>query len=336
MGDVLKEKVAVVTGSGQGIGRAIAIGLAGEGARVVTNNRKPGGTGNAILTDAQVESMDSEKKEWFLKETAAIRGDAETTARSIREAGGEAVAFFGDISDFDTASRLIQTAIESFGKIDILVNVAGAFGFSPIEKMPEDLWDRVTLVKPKGYFNTMRHAVPYMIKQKGGRIINCTSRAYLGDLIRHTEYCVANAGVVGLTRAAAIELRAHGITCNAFSPWARTRASYELEIYPDTVEEEDYPFVFKREGGPGITVEMTPTPDYIAPFICYLASEEAREISGSVFSLGGNGIGLYSDPAIIRNLTKFDDSPWTVEELKQQVPRGLLTGYRNLADNPFG
>jgi 3-oxoacyl-[acyl-carrier protein] reductase len=340
MGEALKGKVAVVTGSGQGIGMGIAIALAQEGARVVTNNRRSGSTGNAILTDAQVKKLDKEKREWFESETKAISGDAETTAKTIRDAGGEAVAFFADITDFDAAGKLIQTAIDSFGRIDILVNVAGAFGFSPIEKMSEELFDRVTAVKPKGYFNTIRHTVPHMIKQKWGRILNCTSRAYLGDVIKHSEYCVANAGVVGLTRAVAIELREYGITCNAFSPWAKTRASYELEVYPQVVGEEDYPFVFKRTATPsdeGVDMlSMTPGPEYAAPFICYLASDAAAKISGSVFSVGGNSIGLYSDPTTISNITKFGEGPWTMEELMQQVPRGLLAGYKSLAEHPFG
>jgi 3-oxoacyl-[acyl-carrier protein] reductase len=331
MGDVLKGKVAVVTGSGQGIGRAIAIGMADEGARIVTNNRCSGSTGNAILNDLLVASLDKEKREWFERETAAISGDAETTARTIREAGGEAVHFFGDISEFDVAAMLIETAIDSYGKIDILVNVAGSFGFSPIEKMTEELWDKVTRVKPGGYFNTIRHAVPHMIKQQWGRILNCTSKAFNGDVIRHAEYCASNAGVVGLTKAVAIEMHKYGITCNAFSPWALTRASYELTVYADAVPEEDSPFVVK---GPGFPVEITPHPDYIAPFICYLASEAAAHISGSVFSLGGNTIGLYSEPEIARNLVKYGEGAWTIEELMQQVPRGLLMGYQSPAANP--
>jgi 3-oxoacyl-[acyl-carrier protein] reductase len=337
MSDILHEKVAVVSGSGQGIGRAIAIGLAKEGAKVVTNNRCPGSTGNAILTENNLQRMDSKTREWFERETTAISGDAETTAKTIRELGGEAVPFFGDITDYNVAAALIKTAVDNFGKIDILVNVAGAFGFSPVEKMPEDLWDRVTLVKTKGYFNCVRHALPYMKEQKWGRIINCTSRAFIGDAIKHTAYCVANAAVVGLTRAVAIELRSHGITCNAFSPWAKTRASYELDTYAATVDEEDIPFVFKRSSSAPAAdmLRITPSPDYIAPFICFLASDEADNISGSVFSIGGNGIGLYSDPTIVRNLMKFDSEPWTIEELKQQVPRGLLGGYRSLADNPM-
>jgi 3-oxoacyl-[acyl-carrier protein] reductase len=334
MSNILKGKVAVVTGSGQGIGRAIAIGLAQEGAKVVTNNRQPKSTGHAILTDAQLAALDKKKRDQFQKETEAISGDAETTAQAIREAGGEAVAFFGDISDFNAAEKLIQTAVKSFGRIDILVNVAGAFGFSPLEKMTEELWDKVTTIKPKGYFNTIRHAVPHMMKQKWGRIINCTSRAFLGDVIKHAEYCAANAGVVGLTKAVAIEMRDYGITSNAFSPFAKTRADYELRTYSEVVDAADTPWIGRRPSGGARPTFVTPTPDYIAPFICYLCSDAAAHVNGSVFSLGGNNIGLYSDPVIARSLTKFEAEPWTQEELAQQVQRGLFAGYKSPAENP--
>jgi 3-oxoacyl-[acyl-carrier protein] reductase len=333
MGEFLKGKVAVVTGSGQGIGRAIAITMAAEGAKVVTNNRRPGSTGKAFITDKQENAIDKAKREKFKKNIKDASGDAETTAKTIRDAGGEAIAFFGDISDFNVAGKLIQTAIDNFGKIDILANIAGAFGFSHIEEMTEDLFDRVTRVKPKGYFNTIRHAVPHMIKQKWGRIINCTSRAWLGDVIMHAEYCTANAGCVGLTKAVAIELHKYGITCNAFSPFALTRASYELDAYSDAGES---PFVIEGPAGFKDMVKITPGPEYAAPFICYLASDAAANISGSVFSVGGNTIGLYSEPISSNNMTKFGKGPWTMEELMQQVPRGLLDGYKSPAVNPFG
>jgi 3-oxoacyl-[acyl-carrier protein] reductase len=335
MSNLLKGKVAVVTGSGQGIGRAIAIGLAQEGAKVVTNNRKPNSTGRVILTDAQLAKMDNSKRNSFLQETEAISGDAETTAKAIRAAGGEATACFADISNFSAAEKLIGTAVKSYGKIDILVNVAGAFGFSPLEKMTEALWDKVTTIKPKGYFNTIRHAVPYMMKQKWGRIINCTSRAFLGDVIKHTEYCAANAGVVGLTKAVAIEMREHGITSNAFSPFAKTRADYELRTYADVVDAADIPWIGPRPSSSGKPVSIAPTPEYIAPFICYLCSDAAAHISGSVFALGGNGIGMYSEPVIARNITKFGEGPWTVEEIMQQAPKGLFSGYKSPAENTY-
>lgn len=328
MGDELKGKVAVVTGSGQGIGRAIAIYMAKEGAKVVTNNRRRGSTGKALLDDSLVNSLEQDKRDWFQKQSELVTGDAETTAQSIKESGGDAIPCFGDISNFEVAGAVIRTAVDHFGKIDILVNVAGTFGFSPIWKITEDLWNRTTLTKPKGYFNTIRHAVPYMIEQKWGRILNCTSRAFLGDVLKHAQYCAANAGVVGLTRAVAKELYHYGITCNAFSPFARTRAAVELTTYDMAVEEKESPWLDRKYAFP---FEMTPSPDRLAPFITYLASDAADKISGSVFSVGGNNIGLYSEPVIEKNLIKYGD-PWTMEELKQQLPRGLFVDYRSTAD----
>ena len=328
MGDELKGKVAVVTGSGQGIGRAIAIYMAKEGAKVVTNNRRRDSTGKALLDDALVDSLDKEKREWYRKQTELVNGDAETTAQAINESGGDATPFFGDISNFEVAGKLIQTAVDHYGKIDILVNVAGTFGFSPIWELSEDLWDRTTLTKPKGYFNTIRHAVPHMMKQRWGRILNCTSRAFLGDVLKHAQYCTANAGVVGLTRAVAKELYHYGITCNAFSPFAKTRAAVELTTYDMAVDKEKSPWLDRKYAFP---FEMTPSPDLLAPFVAYLATDAAATISGSVFSVGGNNIGLYSEPTIEKNLIKYGD-PWTMEELKQQLPRGLFMNYKSTAD----
>lgn len=320
MGDILKGKVAIVTGSGQGIGRAIALGMAGEGAKVVTNNRRRGSTGHALLGDSVLNQMSPEQREWLRKQDEESSGDAETTAEAIRKAGGEAVPFFGDISNFETADKLIETAIDSFGRIDILANVAGTFGFSPIWEMTEELWDRVTLTKPKGYFNCIRHAAPFMIKQKWGRIINCTSRAFLGDVLKHAEYCAANAGVVGLTRAVAKELSQYGITCNAFAPFARTRAAFELTAYDEAVTEAESPWMDRKFA---FALEKTPSPDDVAPFINYLASDEAAKINGKVFNVGGSIINLYSEPEVARTLVKYGGR-WTIDELRQQIPFGLL------------
>jgi 3-oxoacyl-[acyl-carrier protein] reductase len=320
MGNTLEGRVAIVTGSGQGIGRAIAVGMAKEGAKVVTNNRRPGSTGYAHLDDSILNLMSTEQRECVREQAEASTGDAETTAEAIREIGGEAVPFFGDISSFEMAGELIQTAVDSFGKIDILVNVAGTFGFSALWEMTEEHWDHVTLTKPKGYFNCIRHAAPLMMKQRWGRILNCTSRAFLGDVLKHAHYCAANAGVVGLTRAVAKELGQYGITCNAFAPHAMTRAAFELEAYDKAVTEAESPWMDRKYAFP---LENTPSADDLVPFVAYLASDEAAEISGKVFLVAGSTIGVYSEPEISKSLVKYGGR-WTMDEIRQQVPRGLL------------
>ena len=291
MGTTLKGKVAVVTGSGQGIGRAIAVAMGKEGASVVTNNRKPGSTKFAIINDAQLNALPPDKKEWVLQLQKEYTGDAETTAQKIRELGGEATPFFGDVSKFDVAAKLIQTAVDKYGKIDILVNVAGTFRFSAIWEMTEETWDYVNNVKPKAYFCSIRHAAPHMMKQKWGRILNCTSLAWAGDNLKHANYAAANASVVGLTRAAARELWPYGITCNAFAPFARTRAAFELKAYT-LANPDNRPYLTSRE----LPFEATPSPDDLGPFLVYLASDDAANLSGSVFNVGGNNIGIYEDP----------------------------------------
>jgi 3-oxoacyl-[acyl-carrier protein] reductase len=321
----LKGKVAVITGSGQGIGRSIAIGMAKEGAKVVTNNRKPGSTGFAIMNESLVKNLNDSDRKTLRKESKAAAGDAETTALAIRDLGGEAEPFFGDITDFEVARRLIRTAVDRFGRIDILVNVAGTFAFSPIWEMSEETWDKVCQVKPKAYFNCIRHALPYMIEQKFGRIINCTSGAFKGGGIRQANYSASNAGVVGLTYAVAQEVIQFGITCNAFAPNAKTRASFEIYAYEKAQPEGQGPWVYENYR---IPLDASPNPDDLAPFICYLATDEAANISGSVFFVGGQSVNLYSESDIMSSITKQGD-PWTVEELKRAVPMDLMRMHRS-------
>ncbi len=327
MGDLLKGKVAVVTGSGQGIGRGIALGLAREGAKVVTNNRKPGSTGFAHLRDEQLKKLNEKQLKWVYELQKEYSGDAETTARMIRDEGGEAIPFFGDVSNFNVAAEMIQKTIDTYSKIDILINVVGTFRFSPVEEMTEETWDYVFNVKPKAYFSCIRHAVPHMLKQKWGRIINCTSRAWSGDPLKHCEYAAANAAVVGLTRAVSNELFHRGVTCNAFSPWARTRASFELAAFSMLGKEGDAVNEKKQEE----MLEATPSPEDLGPFMAYLSSDLASKISGTVFNVGGNTIGIHEEPVIRTSITKPGER-WTIDELKVQLPNSIFYGYKSRSE----
>jgi len=330
MGNRLKGKVAVVTGSGQGIGRAIAIGLAKEGAKVVTNNRKPNSTDVTNLVGYSLDSLNKERQTKLNKSLSELGGDAESTAKAIRDLGGEAVPFYGDVADFKVAGKLIQTAVDNFGSVDILVNNAGTFRYANIWEMSEEIWDTVTGNKPKSYFNCTRHAVPYMMKNKWGRIINTTSGAWLGGAGQNSNYCAANGGVVSFTSAIAKELVNYGITANAFCPEALTRATVTILARFEKMEETSG----QKNDNRVKMFESHVLPEHIAPFITYLATDEAGDITATVFNVGGEKIGIYSAPQIVRQITK-EKGMWTVDELVQIVPRELLKGYENPAKKPF-
>lgn len=326
MGDLLRGKVALVTGSGQGIGRAVAIALASEGAKVVTNNRSPVKRNTANqLDEEKLKRLTPEQLEWYNTEIEKYTGDAETTAAAIRAAGGEAIACFGDITNFDEAKKIVDKVVETYGSIDIVVNVAGAFGFCPIDKISEELWDKVTGVKPKGYFNIIRHAVPYMKKNRWGRIINCSSPAFMGGAIRQAEYCAANAGVHGLTWALACELAEDGITANVFCPAAKTRASVDMELFDKVVEKDE---TSTKSGEPLVKYDETQPPELFAPFIAYLASDKAANVTGSVFLTMGSFIALYSNPAIATSM--FDMEGWTMDKIINTAPNTLFKDYKNI------
>ncbi len=298
MANRLKNKVAIVTGSGQGIGRAIAIAFAKEGAKVVTNNRRPGTEG----------------------------GDAETTARQITDMGGQAIPFFGNVSDFQTAGKLIQTAVDKFGRVDILVNNAGTDAPHMVWNMTEEEWDLSIDSYLKGTFNCCRFACGLMREQKWGRIINTTSTAWLGT-VGHCNYGAAKAGIVGLTRSIAREMGRYGVTCNAYAPTASTRFSASPEIQAG----------FKKRYEAGLMTkeryeELTnlPDPETLTPFLVYLCTDEAADINGQVFDITGGNIAIYSEPVKKKTISK-KEGLWTVEELIELVPKVLLEGYKNPA-----
>lgn len=299
MADRLTGRVALVTGSGQGIGKAIAIALAAEGAKVVTNNRKPGSQG----------------------------GDAATVAEEIKTAGGEAVPFFGSVSDFSEAEKAIKTAIDSFGRIDIVVNNAGSDAAKMVWNMSEADWDLSIDSYLKSSFNCIRHATPFMREQRWGRILNTTSTAWLGT-VGHCNYGAAKAGIVGLTRAVAREVGRYGITCNAYAPTAGTRFTLS----------EDIKAGFKKRFESGLVTKERyeelmnpPGPETVAPFVVYLCLQEAANINGQVFDVTYPNIAIYSEPVKNKTITREDGSNWSVDDLIKMVPENLLTDYKNPA-----
>ncbi|MEZ3434411.1 MAG: SDR family NAD(P)-dependent oxidoreductase [Lachnospiraceae bacterium] len=153
----LEGKVAIVTGSGQGIGRGIAVYLAREGAKVITNNRKPGGT--AI---ERYDKTSMPEEEW--EEMCRLAGDADSTAEFIKKEGGDAAAFYGDAADPAAAENMVKKAVDTWGRIDIVVNNAAGLGSGSIASLTEEKWDYMTVPKMKGAFNLMHFAVPYMME----------------------------------------------------------------------------------------------------------------------------------------------------------------------------
>jgi NAD(P)-dependent dehydrogenase (short-subunit alcohol dehydrogenase family) len=203
---LLDERVAVVTGSGQGIGRAVAKCLAAEGAKVVVNDI------GASLDGRQLASDDP----------------ATSVVKEIEADGGVAVVSHDSVSDFDAAARIVGVALDTFGRIDILVNNAGIVRDRSLLKMEEADFDAVVAVHQKGTFNVTRHAAPHMKEAGYGRIVNMTSSAGLRGNFGQSNYGAAKAAIMGMTFVWAVELGKYGITVNAMAPSGATRMTEGL------------------------------------------------------------------------------------------------------------
>jgi len=313
MSNLLEGKVAIVTGSGQGVGKEIALSLAKEGAKIITNNRKPGSSVNAF------EESDLDFTEEERARIQKFVGDAETSAKEIIDLGGEAIPFYGDVSSYQDAHEMVKCAVDNFGRIDIVVNNAASYFIGNIADLPEEMWDRVVVSKLKGAYNLIHNALPYMKEQQFGRIFNASSNAHIG-LMGMAAYSSAAAGVIALTKAVAQDVMEFGdITVNAYTPLAATRSWYNMLT---TYRTQGIPVEIIEEGAPAA---MRKTADVFTSLFAFLSSDEASGITGYAFHLGADGeIGIWTDPDIDRNIYK-EEGNWTVEEFREQIP-GLISG----------
>jgi NAD(P)-dependent dehydrogenase (short-subunit alcohol dehydrogenase family) len=278
---LLDGRVAVVTGSGRGIGRGFALCLAAEGAAVVVNDvgAKLDGSGGG-------------------EQDPAAEVVAEITA-----AGGRAVANGDSVSDFAGARRIVQTAVDAFGKIDILVNNAGIVRDRSLVKMEEAEFDAVIGVHLKGSFNCTRHAAPLMKDAGYGRIINITSSAGLRGNFGQTNYGAAKAGLMGMTFVWALELGRYGVTVNAMAPAGITRMTEPLYAGSD------------RE--PPVTLD----PSLNAPLVAFLASERAGHVNGQIFGRTDYSFTLFQQPRQIAWM--FRDGGWTPSQVAEAFDQTL-------------
>jgi NAD(P)-dependent dehydrogenase (short-subunit alcohol dehydrogenase family) len=248
-------RVVIVTGAGRGIGRAHALAFAAEGARVVVN-------------DIGV-SLDG---------SSAGETPAHAVVEEIKAVGGEAVVNGDDVADWAGAANLIRTAIDHFGRLDVLVNNAGFIRDRMLANTSEEEWDAVIRVHLKGHFAPLRHAAAYWREQaKAGepvdaRIINTSSAAGLQGSVGQGNYSAAKAGIAALTLVAAAELGRYGVTVNAIAPAARTRMTEK--VFAETMAKPEDGF-------------DAMAPENVSPLVVWLGSAESKDVTGKVFEVEG-------------------------------------------------
>jgi NAD(P)-dependent dehydrogenase (short-subunit alcohol dehydrogenase family) len=301
----LEGKNAVVTGAGRGIGRGVAMLLAGEGANVVVND--PG------------VSVDGSGHD---------NGPADQVVDEIKAAGGNAVANYDSVAEIAGGENMVKQCVDSFGSIDILVNVAGILRDRMVFNMAEEEWDDVINVHLKGHFNTIKPASQLMRQQRGGRIVNFSSISGLRGNSGQANYGAAKAGIAGLTRVVARDLGRYGVTCNAIAPGAQTRM---IQTVPDASRQ------LRTQRGIATTPQsqlrlVDPTPEHVAPMTVWLCTDAAWNVNGKIFHVAGGTVALAHEESPITQLEK--DGKWTINELRTLVPTQLLAGIPNPAPPP--
>ncbi|WP_280434862.1 SDR family oxidoreductase [Nocardia carnea] len=293
----MSNKVAVVTGSGQGLGLAYAKDLARHGVAVVVN-------------DVNAETADKAVAE-------------------IHAAGGRAAAVIAPVGPTETARQLVATAVEEFGRLDIMVTNAGILRDSVLWKMSDEAFDDVVSVHLRGTFTCAREAVLRFREQgEGGRLICVGSPAGQRGNFGQTNYSGAKSGIVGMVRTWAMELQRAGITANAVCPVAVTAMTETIPLFRPYIERMEQtgslPDLIRRDVGMG-TVEDA------AGIVTFLASDEAADITGQAFAIGGDRVALWTHPTPAG--IAYRDGGWTAEDLGAAWP--ALSGHRQSVGEEF-
>jgi NAD(P)-dependent dehydrogenase (short-subunit alcohol dehydrogenase family) len=275
----LDGKVALVTGAGGGIGRCHAMLLAEHGASVVVNDLGGArdGTGNG-------------------------KNMADQVVEEISAAGGSAVADYGSVSNSDDAAKMTRTAVDNFGRLDILINNAGILRDKSFKHMTDEMWDAVIDVHLNGTYRVTRAAWNQMIEQgEGGRVINTSSTSGLMGNFGQANYAAAKAGIAGLTRVLAIEGRKDRITVNTLAPGAFSRMTEDLmDLMPDSAED-------------------AMAPHKVSPAVVFLCTDDAKDITGRQFGVRGNRVSLLSwQMTEIADRDAGEDA-WTVEDIGEKI-----------------
>ena len=297
MPGMLEGKVAVVTGSGRGIGRAIALAMAHNGAKVVVND-----VGAAVTGEGRDETPAQE----VVREIEAANGQ------------GAAVPNTDSVAEWESAQRIVATAIDRYGRIDIVVNNAGILRDRMFHYMSPEEWDAVMKVHLYGAFYVSRAAVVYFRKQESGAFVHMTSTSGLIGAVGQVNYGAAKLGIAGLSRNIAMDMQRYKIRSNCIGPHAFSRMS---ETVPGQSEEQMKARAAKTR------------PDQVAQLAVFLASDAAAEISGQILGARGNEIYLYNQPRPIRILHRGEG--WTPERMAEHLLpaiRGSLTPLERTRD----